>query len=289
MIKIILYSLIGGIFYIKTMFKMGIYEPIDPQKRSNIVLKIVGYALMAAALLSLCKGIMAEPSQPLETIMFFESASILCGVAVYCFNYKKSNSTVKWKALKILYALLLTLAYLGWEETLLSIPVYCILLFCVYWRFSFKKKQQPQETPSIDLDELKNKKIDNSSPYLKQGQKEITGDSKFSNYCEKSQDGSNGLLINKPVWIIYLIWAISNLYLLTGAKDDYYIKYFFPFTSDQWDNGYYKTYQYSWDKNFYDFSEFFVYVFILPAILFVVYRRYNEIIDKFVNKLLNKK
>ena len=143
MIKFVLYALIGGFFYVKTMFKMGIYEPIDPSKRSNIVLKIVGYILMAAALLSLYKGLMAEPTQDIEMIMFFESASILCGVAVYCFNYKKSNSTVMWKALKILYALLLTLAYLGWEETLLSILVYCILLSCVYWRFSFKKKQQP--------------------------------------------------------------------------------------------------------------------------------------------------
>lgn len=175
MFKFVLYALIGGVFYVKTMFKMGIYEPIDPNKRSNIVLKIVGYILMAAALLSLYKGLMAEPTHHLDMIMFFESASILCGVAVYCFNFKKSNSTVTWKVLKILYALLLTLAYMGWEETLLSVLVYCILLSCVYWRFRFKKKQQPQEAPSIDLDELKNKKIENSSPYLKQWQKEIDG------------------------------------------------------------------------------------------------------------------
>jgi len=177
MFKFVLYALIGGVFYVKTMFKMGIYEPIDPSKRSNIVLKTVGYVLMAAALLSLYKGIMAEPTQQLDMIMFFESASILCGVAVYCFNFKKSNSTATRKTLKILYAILLTLAYLGWEETILSVLVYCILLSCVYWRFSFKKKQQPQETPPIDLDELKNKIIDNSSPYCEQWQKEIDGKS----------------------------------------------------------------------------------------------------------------
>ena len=110
--KFILYALIGGFFYVKTMFYMGIYEPIDPKKRSNIIFRIVGYVLMASALFALYKGITAEPTKSLDSIMFFESASILCGVAVYCFNYRKSNSTAIWKGLKLLYAILLTIAYL---------------------------------------------------------------------------------------------------------------------------------------------------------------------------------
>ena len=125
--------------------------------------------------------------------------------------------------------------------------------------------------------------------YCKHCGKEIDDNSTFCMHCGKSQGNTPKRILSKPVWIFYLIWAISNLYLLMGVKEDYSAHYFYPFTSDQWDNDYYITYQYSWDKGFYDFSEFIVYVFILPALLFVVYSRYNEKIDKFVNKLLNKK
>ena len=43
-----------------------------------------------------------------------------------------------------------------------------------------------------------------------------------------------------------------------------------------------------WDKDFYDFSEFLVYVFIIPAIIFFIYRRFKYPIDKAINKILNK-
>lgn len=58
----------------------------------------------------------------------------------------------------------------------------------------------------------------------------IDGNSKFCNHCGKSQDNSDMSLISKPVWIIYLIWAISNLYLLMGDKEADASDYFFPFT-----------------------------------------------------------
>ena len=47
--------------------------------------------------------------------------------------------------------------------------------------------------------------------YCKHCGHDIDGDSKFCNHCGNSQDNSNKSFINKPVWIIYLIWALSNL------------------------------------------------------------------------------
>ncbi len=119
--------------------------------------------------------------------------------------------------------------------------------------------------------------------YCKHCGKEIADDSKFCNHCGKPQDNSNKSLTNKPVWVVYFIWALANLYLLMGKKNEYCAKLFYPFTNDD----YYCDY--SWIKDFYDFSEFIVYVFIIPAILYVVYRRYKRQIDKFVKWLLNSR
>ena len=122
--------------------------------------------------------------------------------------------------------------------------------------------------------------------YCKHCGKEIDDNSTFCKHCGKSQGNTQKGILSKPVWVVYLIWTLANLYLLMGETYSRASSYFYPFTSHtiQYGNTYY-----SWDKHFYDFSEFIVYVFILPAILFVVYRRYNEKIDKFVDKLLNKK
>ena len=112
----------------------------------------------------------------------------------------------------------------------------------------------------------------------------IDGNSKFCSHCGKSQDNSNKSLTNKSVWIIYLIWVIANLYLLIdGGTESDTGTYFYPFTKH---SSFYI--HYNWDMDFYDFSEFIVYVFVIPAILYVVYRRYNKQIDKIVNKVLKK-
>ena len=116
--------------------------------------------------------------------------------------------------------------------------------------------------------------------YCKHCGKVIDDNSSFCNHCGKSQDNSNKSLTNKPVWIIYLIWAIANLYLLMGEKYDELSDYFFPSIFSDGDA--------PWNKYYYDFSEFIVYVFIIPAILYVVYRRYSKQIDKIVNKVLKK-
>ena len=122
--------------------------------------------------------------------------------------------------------------------------------------------------------------------YCKHCGKEIDDNSTFCKHCGKTQGNTQKGILSKPVWIFYLIWTLANLYLLMGEKPSIAPNYFYPFTSHIYG---YATYYYSWDKDYYDFSEFIVYVFLIPAVLFVVYRRYNKQIDKFVDKLLNKK
>ena len=117
--------------------------------------------------------------------------------------------------------------------------------------------------------------------YCKYCGKEIEDNSSFCNHCGKPLDGNQMALVNKPVWIIYLIWALANLYLMMGEKDDYASETFFP--------SIFNDSEIAWNKWYYDFSEFIVYVFVIPAILYVVYRRYNKQIDKFIAKVLNKK
>jgi len=117
----------------------------------------------------------------------------------------------------------------------------------------------------------------------------IDENSKFCSHCGKSQDNSNKSLTNKPVWIIYLIWTLANLYLLMGEKEEDCAIFFYPFTTgERLFTNYLPSYGY-WLKEFYDFSEFIVYVFIIPVILYIVYRRYSKQIDKIVNKILNSR
>lgn len=121
--------------------------------------------------------------------------------------------------------------------------------------------------------------------YCKHCGREIDDNSLYCKYCGKSQDNTNNTLTNKPVWIIYLIWAVSNLYLLMGIKDDEASEYFFPSISDDSDS------YMQWDKSYYDFSEFITYVFLLPFICYVIYRIYRKNknkIDNIISKLLKK-
>ena len=121
--------------------------------------------------------------------------------------------------------------------------------------------------------------------YCKHCGKEIADDSRFCSHCGKSQDNANNALTNKPIWIIYLIWAVSNLYLLMGKKDeDYTSEYFFPciFNDDIY---------YHWNKYYYDFNEFIIYVFLLPFIcyvLWIIYRKHTNKINNIIRKLLKK-
>ena len=119
--------------------------------------------------------------------------------------------------------------------------------------------------------------------YCKHCGKEIDDNSTFCKYCGKSQGNAQKGMAIKPVWIVYIIWTLANLYLLMGGcKWDNASGYFYPFTIHEG----YECFYPNWDKRFYDFSEFLFYVFIFPSILYVVYRRYHTKIDKFLNRLL---
>ena len=126
--------------------------------------------------------------------------------------------------------------------------------------------------------------------YCKHCGKEIDDNSTFCKHCGKSQGNTLKGLVNKPVWIIYFIWTLAHFYLLMGVKGDTAANFFYPFTAhdtSSYDD--YHNYCSNWDKNYYDFSEFMVYVFIIPAIMYVVYRLYHKQIDKYMNILLNRK
>lgn len=89
--------------------------------------------------------------------------------------------------------------------------------------------------------------------------------------------------------IIYVIWVITNYALLWGDKAEEPLKDFYPFPNRLW------IYERSWlfynhfNLSYYDYSEFVVYAFIIPAIIFFIYRRFKKPIDKVINKLLNRK
>lgn len=121
--------------------------------------------------------------------------------------------------------------------------------------------------------------------YCKHCGKEIDDNSTFCKHCGKSQGNSQIEITSKPLWIVYIIWALANLYLLMGEKysPEYgceYKFYFFPCIFSDSDC--------ILNKYYYDFSEFIVYVFVLPVILFIVYKRNKEKIDDYINNILNK-
>lgn len=122
--------------------------------------------------------------------------------------------------------------------------------------------------------------------YCKHCGKEIDDNSTFCKYCGKSQGANSNSITSKPVWVVYGMWFIVNLYLLMGVKNDLTSSYFFPFTNGCY-HGYYNVSK-CFDKKLYDFSEFAVYVFILPAIIYIIYRWFNKPINKVISKILNK-
>ena len=66
-----------------------------------------------------------------------------------------------------------------------------------------------------------------------------------------------------------------------GDKFDDSTEYFFPclFSEDG----------VPWNKDYYDFNEFIFYVFIIPSILCIIYKRFPKPINKLVNWLLNNR
>ena len=124
--------------------------------------------------------------------------------------------------------------------------------------------------------------------YCKYCGKVLEDDSMFCNHCGKSL-GTNQMVSSKAIWVIYLIWVIANLYLFKSETRGDASRYFYPFT-----NYFYTEYDafndietdiemYNWNADFYDFSEFMVYVFILPALFYFIYKKNIKLINRKFN------
>lgn len=100
--------------------------------------------------------------------------------------------------------------------------------------------------------------------YCKHCGKEIDENSTFCKHCGKSQGKGIKSQLQYSIFIFYVVWVISNFYLLMGEKRDIASEVFYPFTK-----GYFSK---NWDKYFYDFSEYVVYVFVIPFLIFIAYR-----------------
>lgn len=127
--------------------------------------------------------------------------------------------------------------------------------------------------------------------YCRHCGKEIDSNSTFCKYCGKSQGNQQVSFKNPEWWIFYLIWVFANMYLLMGVKNEYVeaTERFFPFTKIFLENDWYGNrvpghYVGNYfDRNYYDFSEFLVYVFIIPIIGILLYK----VQKKWSHKTLN--
>lgn len=130
--------------------------------------------------------------------------------------------------------------------------------------------------------------------YCKHCGKEIADDSKYCQYCggyqgQESKSSSNGLFASfakqKKGWILYLIWvSVNYIVYLIGNKGHQGWNYYtpqdtiFPFPNSG----------YHWfDIDSYDFSEFIIYCFIIPLIVYLVITYKNNIKKLFKKKMGN--
>ena len=124
-----------GFVYIRTMMKMGLYQPAEEQKKYTIM-KVIGYIFLLLALFEGVMGIylitqvqhpsemsippispdgiirMSDPiwgyvtTQQQYVVTFIVNTMISLGLGAYFLFYQKSNSTWWKKILKILFGLL---------------------------------------------------------------------------------------------------------------------------------------------------------------------------------------
>lgn len=116
--------------------------------------------------------------------------------------------------------------------------------------------------------------------YCKHCGKEIDDNSTFCKYCGKSQVNKNRNTTFIPICIAYLTWFIINMYLFIGNKNEDDIEYFFPFT----EHDHYHIHYPLFNHYYYDYTELIVYVYILPAMLYIIYKCYNKLKNKRINK-----
>jgi hypothetical protein len=110
--------------------------------------------------------------------------------------------------------------------------------------------------------------------YCKHCGKEIADDSKFCQYCGAPQKEEHHNILTKFnninlsykakfLIVVYGLWVLLNLYwFITGNWYSGRYDYFFPFDAD--------------DCGCYDLSEFIVYVFGLPLLIYGIRLIYNH-------------
>ena len=132
--------------------------------------------------------------------------------------------------------------------------------------------------------------------YCKHCGKEIADDSKYCRHCGGYQ-GEGSIFVSfakhKTGWILYILWVLINYLMYFLGNEDHYRngdyfpqEAFFPFHYKY--IGYYDgrdNYVYGWfDIDSYDFSEFIIYSFIIPLIIYLVITYRDNIKSLFKKK-----
>lgn len=170
----VLFALVMGAFYIVTMKKMAVFQPSLSNQSKHILIKVLGglCLLVGIVLWGLYfSNTRQSNADLLITIDFF---CIVFGWATYCFFFKKSNSGVGKKTLKVTYAIVLTVAYLGSYTNLLFMIMYGIIASLVYGKYSFPKRDNAErDSSNVDFNSLQKNVVKEASPYNEIWKQEI--------------------------------------------------------------------------------------------------------------------
>lgn len=130
--------------------------------------------------------------------------------------------------------------------------------------------------------------------YCKHCGKIIPDDSRFCQHCggKTSKNGVDNSKIRncyQKYYLVYAIWAVIHVVLLClGEKDIFYSKYGNLYPRD----GFYplgiidssRLFCDSFDVRYYDFSEFFTYVFLVPLLILAYFKYLHEPIKRVFHK-----
>jgi len=138
----IIFIFFMGVFYITSMKKMAVFKPsISPQSRHQYIKGLGVLCIFSAVGLWLLLSSGSSQSD-VDVLYTMDFTCVVVGWAVYCFFFKKSDSGIGVKLLKLFYGILLTLAYLGCYTSLLSIIIYGIIASFVPIAYSLSKRHE---------------------------------------------------------------------------------------------------------------------------------------------------
>lgn len=107
--------------------------------------------------------------------------------------------------------------------------------------------------------------------YCKHCGKEIADDSRFCQHCGGNITGPIRKN-NYSILFLYTIWVVFNLCLLLPSTFYGASEWFYPFTKHEESYCYYSNF----NENFYDGSEFVVYVILIPLAIFTGYKVFQK-------------